>query len=129
MDSKALTDAEIDRILELEAKATPGPWREGGSGNPRVYGPDKCGPEVSGLVASFARYQDRPFIAAARNSIRSLAEEVQRSRARIEAAPHESGCGRLYNSDTSMKFTQLPCDCWKSESNPAPRVADTKGEL
>ncbi len=103
MDSKALTDAEIDRILELEAKAHEGPWchftEGGGRAKNRIIAFGTKGAEDFGKVvirdtlAGHPNMQDRgdednfDFIAAARNSIRSLAEEVKRSRARIEAAP------------------------------------------
>lgn len=32
-----------------------------------------------------------------------------------ETVPHEAGCGRIYDSPASMKFTQGSCDCVKSK--------------
>ncbi len=145
MDSKALTDAEIDRLLAMERKATPGEWTaddqefsdDGDYNEPSVWA------EGDGSAANPRRHvamvriglreseYNGHFIAGTRNSIRSLAEEVKRSRARIEAAPHDVGCPhRTWNR--AMRATpESPCNCWKSESNPAtitaPRVADTKG--
>ncbi len=88
---EALTDAEIDRLLEMEAKATPGEWvyllRPDCLIQPHVQAESVAGwtytvaiPLHSNPVTS----ANMEFIAAARNSIRPLAEEVKRSRARIE---------------------------------------------
>ena len=100
-----LTDAEIAELLDLEAKATPGEWIEGGSGNSRIYGADGCGPEISGIIANFARFRDRAFIARARNSLRRAlrelmerreAESAQKTAARGSVSTHRYSPHRRY---------------------------------
>ncbi len=96
MDSKVLTDAEIDRLLELEAKATP---------ETVVAYEETCGKAdcreynlrgvPRGFHGMFLEQADAELFAAARNSICPLAEEVKRSRARIEAAPHAEQAATL----------------------------------
>ncbi len=52
--------------------------------------------------------------------------ELKRSRARIEAAPHASGCihWRWVSASTNGDGGDGPhCNCWKSESNPEPITA------
>lgn len=44
--------------------------------------------------------------------------QLEMIRKAIEDAPHESGCGRIYKSSTSLNFTQVPCNCWKSQTTP-----------
>jgi hypothetical protein len=45
-----MTPGTEELPTEMGAQHTPGPWKEGIDGNPRVYGPDGMG-EHSGLVA------------------------------------------------------------------------------
>ena len=71
-----ITREEIEVLLKLAEAATPGPWKKGISGNSRVYGPDNAG-GYSGLVAHFARWQDRDFIAAANPAAVSLHVSVR----------------------------------------------------
>ena len=66
--TEKITREEIEALLKLAEAATPGPWKKGISGNSRVYGPDNAG-GYSGLVAHFARWQDRDFIAAANPAV------------------------------------------------------------
>ncbi len=112
MDSKALTDARLDELLQM------------------------CKPQFPSATAAVRAY----------NALPELAEEVKRSRARIEAAPHDPNCPALLkmcancdygcpadctNPETcclNQNLEALTCSCWKSESNPAPitepRVAE-----
>ena len=61
------TREQVEVLLALEAKATPGDWRS--------IGAHICNSSLGSLaVASDVFYKDRPFIIAARNLIRPLAE-------------------------------------------------------
>lgn len=86
---------DLDALLELEAKATPGPWEAYGE----VYSPK--GSYLSGVktlavvpyheavVSPYVSYEDSgctesEFIAAMRNSIRELCSELKAARKVVE---------------------------------------------
>jgi hypothetical protein len=83
------------KLLELDAKATPGPWHvldgsmEGFDGEWDVCGPDLCGiASISGTgsAAKFERNKEENafFIAAARNDAPALARAVLSLSAEVE---------------------------------------------
>lgn len=110
MTREQIDRAKIEELLELEKKATAGPWRVVRRGRltgqqPEVYGaieaPD--GPEFGDSVElaelyGFARYaeDDAALIAAARNALRPLAEVA------LAAIRH---------ADAVNEDKRFPCGC------------------
>lgn len=80
MVDTTLTDAELERLEGLAAKATPGPWAEMNRGwYPMVYGPN--GERVCRAVDN---KNDTIYIAAACNAVPSLVAEVRRLREKLD---------------------------------------------
>jgi len=119
-----ITKAELDALELLEKAATPGPWRCGISGNPRVYGPDDS-PGAGPLLTTLWRpdpYEVRgncDFIAESRNALPRLIADHRRLvelLARLFEDAHRKGC--LWLDDRRM-----PCQCGATE-----RINETVGE-
>lgn len=84
-----ITPEEIARLRALEAKATPGPWREDDRHSPAPH----CvsiGDHVADVVSTscsgmegggFERDEDRMLSIAARNALPRLLDEIERLRA------------------------------------------------
>ncbi len=79
-----LSDAELTRLLELEAKSTPGPWHGlNDSMEAGYFVGSEAGKII--LLSEDDNDFDIDFAAAARNALRSLVEEVQQRRHDAEA--------------------------------------------
>lgn len=80
-----LTDDELRELLELESKATPGPWRNSPLVNDsRLYPGSSVGTPSSWFAVSGEdakqNHANARLVAAARNLARPLVEEVLRLR-------------------------------------------------
>lgn len=86
-----MTTEELQKLEELERRATLGPWHVGDGaaygfdGSFDVHGPDNCG--IAGMVgtAQAAKHQrnseaNAEFIAATRNALPELIAEIRRLR-------------------------------------------------
>lgn len=81
----AISDKELDELVELEKKATPGPWNAtyGTYSDPGYYSADFAkGPDHKmGNDSVHLAKQDATFIATFRNTAKGLLEEVKELRA------------------------------------------------
>jgi hypothetical protein len=99
-----LTDERLAELLELEAKATPGPWEafeaDGGGGDALVLPPD--GDAVCVVWGAISHGTDgmeiAAFIAAARNELRALLGELIERRAADAAGVQLS----MYSQETDL---------------------------
>lgn len=82
--------------------------------------------QCDALAATLAETRKSSYgfneIARLRKELSSQAEEVGELRAKlrgvremVERMPHQMGCGRIYDSPSSLRFTKGPCDCWKRD--------------
>ena len=100
--SDRLTDAELDRLEELHAAATPGPWDESEFRNRNeIDGPGgvpvlEAGPDGLESSVKFSSH-DQAVTIAARNALPALVAEVREHRAR-EAA-HRAALDALVDGD------------------------------
>ena len=87
-----MTEAEIRELLALETRATPGPWEFNSYSTVQARERDICSVPTEDGYGDQSTGQDNNngwLIAAARNAIRPLAEEVLRQRARIAELSEE----------------------------------------
>lgn len=73
-----MTDAELHRLKDLCAAATPGPWES--DGDPDCDGGGIYAPDVGRFVMVLSDRNDAVFIAAAREAVPKLIAEVERLR-------------------------------------------------
>lgn len=59
----------VAAVRALEATSTPGPWRRGQSGNPRVYGADGSGQDSGLIVSTFKQSANSNLLVLSRNAL------------------------------------------------------------
>lgn len=97
---------DLDKLLELEAKATPGPWTFANDNDCwRVRGKDYA---ICKVTLSFldppTDEPDANFISTLRNSIKELCTELKAAREVVEFL-------RDWNNGHADSCDQNPCDC------------------
>lgn len=103
MSDEALTQAELDELVRLEAAATPGPWHYHDRGG---MGYDLDEPEA-GLRGDFANETDAAFIAALRNAAPRLLSSLSAARAQTAAAEAERDKLLVSRNEAWDKIEQL----------------------
>ena len=95
--------AWAEQLLEVEAKATPGPWA--------VDQDDVFSVPSGCAVLAVDATNDEPLVIAARNSIRPLAEMVLALMDAIDQCPHPAGHQRcLVCIPNRVRLTMLAAD-------------------
>lgn len=79
-----MTNEELDKIQSLCDRASPGPWSAWIEGRDHTSGSNFVQTGAEDIEMSGATEADYDFIAAARNDVPRLIEEVRRLRAVVE---------------------------------------------
>lgn len=79
-----MTNEELDKIQSLCDRASPGPWSAWIEGRDHTSGSSFVQTGAEDIEMSGATEADYDFIAAARNDVPRLIEEVRRLRAVVE---------------------------------------------
>ncbi len=117
-----LSDADLERLIELERAATPAPWEVLHKFN--IVAPDPRGGILSPLTTSWEavpRVENFTLVAECRNALPDLLQEIRTTRNSNAAWRTATGCATPVAAGERIANMLEELSRWQAGAKPAPR--------